>query len=224
MPLLVRYMYNCRFPTAPHSALNDGTPSPQNTKNSTWPPFNWNLANMRIWKGTEGISSALKAQRLLHAARRLLRQWRKWKYSLWPPTQLTGLNRTWGSAYLSARRTCRLGVLSAGRSAGRKYGLIRHPPLVLAEKTAGGTAVLSAGRSAGRRYGRTFGRPARPAESPAVPSAGRKYGRTSGWPNWPAESTAVPPAGRVGRPKVRFNPSPPLVVIPPYTNNPPPIY
>ena len=141
-----------------------------------------------------------------------------------PHPQLTGLNRTWGSAYLSARRTCRLGVLSAGRSAGRKYGLIRHPPLVLAEKTAGGTAVLSAGR----RYGRTFGRPARPAESPAVPSAGRsagrKYGRTSGWPNWPAESTAVPPAGRVGRPKVRFNPSPPLVVIPPHTNNPPPIY
>ena len=140
--------------------------------------------------------------------------------------QLTGLNRTWGSAYLSARRTCRLGVLSAGRSAGRKYGLIRHPPLVLAEKTAGGTAVLSAGRSAGRRYGRTFGRPARPAESTAVPSAGRsagrKYGRTSGRPNRPAESTAVPPAGRVGRPKVRFNPSPPLVVRPPYTNNPPP--
>ena len=138
--------------------------------------------------------------------------------------ELTGLNRTWGSAYLSARRTCRLGVLSAGRSAGRKYGLIRHPPLVLAEKTAGGTAVLSAGR----RYGRTFSRPARPAESPAVPSAGRsagrKYGRTSGRPNRPAESTAVPPAGRVGRPKVRFNPSPPLVVIPPYTNNPPLLY
>ena len=143
-------------------------------------------------------------------------------------SELTGLNRTWGSAYLSARRTCRLGVLSAGRSAGRKYGLIRHPPLVLAEKTAGGTAVLPASRSAGRRYGRTFGRPARPAESPAVPSAGRsagrKYGRTSGRPNRPAESTAVPPAGRVGRPKVRFNPSPPLVVIPPYTNNPPPPY
>ena len=116
-------------------------------------------------------------------------------------SKLTGLNRTWGSAYLSARRTCRLGVLSAGRSAGRKYGLIHHPPLVLAEKTAGGTAVLSAGRS-----------------------AGRKYGRTSGRPNRPAESTAVPPAGRVGRPKVRFNPSPPLVVRPPYTNNPPPLY
>ena len=63
--------------------------------------------------------------------------------------ELTGINRTWGSAYLSARRTYRLGVLSAGRSAGRKYGLIRHPPLVLAEKMAEGTAVLSAGR----RYG-----------------------------------------------------------------------
>ena len=107
--------------------------------------------------------------------------------------QLTGLNRTWGSAYLSARRTCRLGVLSAGRSAGRKYGLIRHPPLVLAEKTAGGTAVLSAGRSAGRRYGRTFGRPARPAESTAVPRPADR----------PAGSTAVPLAGRIGRPKVR---------------------
>ena len=34
-----------------------------------------------------------------------------------------GFNRTW------VRRTCRLGVLSAGRSAGRRYGLIRHPPL-----------------------------------------------------------------------------------------------
>ena len=86
--------------------------------------------------------------------------------------QLTGLNRTWGSAYLSARRTYRLGVLSAGR----KYGLIRHPPLVLAEKMAGGTAVPSAGR---------LGQPkVRPA-------------------NRPAESTAVPLAGLVGRPKVR---------------------
>ena len=131
------------------------------------------------------------------------------------PAELTGLNRTWGSAYLSARRTCRLGVLSAGRSAGRKYGLIRHPPLVLAEKN-------------GRKYGRTSGRPSRPAEGTAVirpaGSAGRKYRpyltagrsagyivqeRTSGWPTLAAESTAVPPAGRVGRPKVRFNPSPP---------------
>ena len=103
-------------------------------------------------------------------------------------TQLTGLNRTWGSANLSARRTCRLGVLSAGRSAGRKYGLIRHPPLVLAEKTAGGTAVLSAGRSAGRRYG-PFGRPeVRPYLWPAE-SAGRKYGRTSGRPSLTAEGT-----------------------------------
>ena len=115
-----------------------------------------------------------------------------------------------GSAYLSARRTF-------GRP---KVRFNPSPPPCF-------------GRKNGRRYGRTFGRPKvrpylRPAESPAVPSAGRsagrKYGRTSGWPNWPAESTAVPPAGRVGRPKVRFNPSPPLVVIPPYTNNPPPIY
>ena len=81
--------------------------------------------------------------------------------------ELTGLNRTWGSAYLSARRTYRLGVPSAGRSAGRKYGLIRHPPLVLAEKMAGGTAVPSAGR-----LGRPKIRPyLRPAES-----AGRRYG------------------------------------------------
>ena len=112
-------------------------------------------------------------------------------------TKLTGLNRTWASAYLSARRTYRLGVLSAGR----KYGLIRHPPLVLAEKMAGGTAVPSAGRLG------------RPKVQPYLRLADR-----------PAESTAVPPAGRVGRPKVRFNPSPPLVVIPPYTNNPPPVY
>ena len=71
----------------------------------------------------------------------------------WPPLvrqwELTGLNRTWGSAYLSARRTYRLGELSAGPSAGRKYGLIRQPPLVLAEKMARGTAVPSASR----RYG-----------------------------------------------------------------------
>ena len=93
------------------------------------------------------------------------------------PHELTGLNRTWGSAYLSARRTCRLGVLSAGRSAGRRYGLIRHPPLVLAEKTAGGTAVLSAGRSAGRRYGvRTFGRPEVRPYLWLAESAGRRYG------------------------------------------------
>ena len=110
-----------------------------------------------------------------------------------------------GSAYLSARRTF-------GRPIGRpKVRFNPSPPPCF-----------------GRKNGRTFGRPARPAESPAVPSAGRsagrKYGRTSGRPNRPAESTAVPPAGRVGRPKVRFNPSPPLVVIPPYTNNPPPLY
>ena len=116
-----------------------------------------------------------------------------------------------GSAYLSARRTF-------GRPIGRpKVQFNPSPPPCF-------------GRKNGRRYGRTFGRPigrpARPAESTAVPSAGRsagrKYGRTSGRPNRPAESTAVPPAGRVGRPKVRFNPSPPLVVRPPYTNNPPP--
>ena len=70
--------------------------------------------------------------------------------------ELTGLNRTWGSAYLSARRTYRLGVLPAGR----KYGLIRHPPLVLAKKMAGGTAVPSAGRKSGR----TSVRPSRPAK------------------------------------------------------------
>ena len=38
--------------------------------------------------------------------------------------KLTGLNWTWGSADLSARRTYRLGGLSAGR----KSGLIHHPP------------------------------------------------------------------------------------------------
>ena len=79
--------------------------------------------------------------------------------------ELTGINRTWGSAYLSAWRTYRLGVLSAGRSAGRKYGLIRHPPLVLAEKMAGGTAVPSASRL-GRPKVQPYLRPAdRPAES-----------------------------------------------------------
>ena len=67
---------------------------------------------------------------------------------------LTGLNRTWGSAYLSARRTF-----------GRPIGLIRHPPLVLAEKMAGGTAVPSTGRKSGRKYGRTSGRPSRPISS-----------------------------------------------------------
>ena len=57
-----------------------------------------------------------------------------WARSLRP----AGFNRTW------ARRTYRLGVLSAGR----KYGLIRHPPPCF-------------GRKNGRRYGRTFpiGRP-----------------------------------------------------------------
>ena len=125
-----------------------------------------------------------------------------------------------GSAYLSARRTF-------GRPIGRpKVRFNPSPPPCF-------------GRKNGRRYGRTFGRPigrpkVRPYLRPAG-SAGRKYGRTfgrpigrpevrptSGRPNRPAESTAVPPAGRVVRPKVRFNPSPPLVVRPPYTNNPPP--
>ena len=39
----------------------------------------------------------------------------------------------------------------------------------------------------------------------------------------PAESPAVPSARRLGRPKVRFNPSPPLVLLPPNTNTLPPI-
>ena len=88
--------------------------------------------------------------------------------------QLTGLNRTWGSAYLSARRTF-------GRPIGRpKVRFNPSPPPCF-------------GRKNGRRYGRTFGRPigrpkVRPYLRPAG-SAGRKSGRTSGRPSWPAEST-----------------------------------
>ena len=74
-----------------------------------------------------------------------------------------------GSAYLSARRTF-------GRP---KVRFNPSPPLVLAEKMAGGTAVLLAGRSAGRRYGRTFGWPiGRPKVRPYLrlaESAGRRY-------------------------------------------------
>ena len=89
--------------------------------------------------------------------------------------------------------------LSARRTFGRPIGRPKVRP------------YLRPADSAGRRYGRTFGRPSRPAESTAVPSAGRsasrKYGRTFGRP--------------IGRPKVRFNPSPPLVLLPPNTNTPP---
>ena len=40
-------MYNCRFRMAPHNNLNDGAPSPQNTKYSVWPPIRWDSANVR---------------------------------------------------------------------------------------------------------------------------------------------------------------------------------
>ena len=55
---------------------------------------------------------------------------------------------------------------------------------------------------------RTFGRPKVRFNPSPPPCLRRKNGRKSG--------------RTFGRPKVRFNPSPPLVLIPPYTNNPPP--
>ena len=95
-----------------------------------------------------------------------------------------GFNRTW------VRRTCRLGV---------PVGSAYFRP---ADRPAESPAVPSA-RRLGRPKVRPYLRPAdRPAESTAVPSAsrsaGRKYGRTFGRP--------------ISRPKVRFNPSPPLVL------------
>ena len=95
-----------------------------------------------------------------------------------------GFNRTW------VRRTCRLGV---------PVGSAYFRP---ADRPAESPAVPSA-RRLGRPKVRPYLRPADwPAESTAVPSAsrsaGRKYGRTFGRP--------------IGRPKVRFNPSPPLVL------------
>ena len=57
--------------------------------------------------------------------------------------QLNGLNRTWGSADLSAWRTF-------GRP---KSGLIRRPPFFQPKKQAESPAGLSVGQSAGRNSG-----------------------------------------------------------------------
>ena len=96
-PLLqfVCKLYNCQFCMAPDSDRNDGTPSPQTTKYSMCPLFDWDSANIRIWKGAKSISTLvrLRPEGCSMQCKVRYKQWHKWQYSLWPPRHWDAANK-----------------------------------------------------------------------------------------------------------------------------------